>query len=96
MLAPVASLVRAALPKKVDVAAEEPGLTLFQPAAPVAAKDEVLLASRFNTKLLVTMAASAGSGVRKVRPDESSDISAISEVPLRLSCFTLLYALDHI
>jgi hypothetical protein len=56
-LAPVASLARAVFPKKVDVAVDDAGLTLFQPVAADAANDEVLLASRFRTRLLVTIAA---------------------------------------
>ena len=84
ILAPVESLKRAAFPKNVDVGVEEAGLTLFQPVAPVAAKDAVLLASRFKTRLLVTIAALAGGGVsRKVKTDPSSAMSATRAVPLR-------------
>jgi hypothetical protein len=64
-LAPVASLARAVLPKNVEVAVEDAGLTLFQPVAPVAANEEVLLASRFKTRLLLTIAALAGVGISR-------------------------------
>jgi len=64
-LAPVESLTRVVLPKNVEVAVEDPGLTLFQPVAPVAASEEVLLASRFKTRLLLTIAALAGLGMSR-------------------------------
>lgn len=96
-LAPVASLVRAALPKKVDVAVDVAGLTLFQPVGVVAASDEVLLASRFKTKLLVTIAAFAGAGMsRYVKPDASSATSATKEVPLCRISRTLRSTLANI
>jgi hypothetical protein len=61
-LAPVESLTRVELPKKEEVAVDEAGFTLFHPAAPVVARDELSLASRFRTKLLVTIAALAVCG----------------------------------
>jgi hypothetical protein len=64
-LAPVESLTRAVLPKKLDVAVEEAGLTLFQPVGADAANEEVLLASRFKTRLLLTIAALAGVGMSR-------------------------------
>lgn len=91
-LAPVASLTRAALPKKVDVAVDVAGLTLFQPVGDVAARDAVLLASRFKTKLFETTAASAGGGVsRNVKVDPSSETSAARVAPLRHTLLSLKY-----
>jgi hypothetical protein len=96
-LAPVESLTRVVLPKNVEVAVEDAGLTLFQPVAPVAGKDEVLLASRFKTRLLLTIAAFAGVGIsRYVKADASSDTSARKDVPLRVFRLTLLYTLVNI
>lgn len=97
MLAPVTSLTRVAFPKNVEVAAEEAGLTLFQPVVPVAAIDDVLLASRFSTRLLDTIAALAGAGAsRNVKPDASSATSATKDVPLRRKSRTLRYTLANI
>lgn len=96
-LAPVVSLVREALPKNVDVAVDEAGLTLFQPGAPVAAKDEVLLASRLSTRLFVTIAAAAGAGGSSATSEEVvraiSAINAASRLPPR---DTLLYSVANI
>ena len=96
-LAPVESLTRVVLPKNVEVAVEDPGLTLVQPVAPVAGSDEVLLASRFKTRLLLTIAALAGVGMsRYVKADARSDTSARKDVPLRVFRLTLLYTLVNI
>jgi hypothetical protein len=92
MLAPVESLTRVAFPKNVDVAVDEAGLTLFQPVAPVAAREEELLASRFRTRLLETSAAAAGGGVsRNVSADPSSEMSAARVAPLRHMLFNRKY-----
>lgn len=96
-LAPVESLTRVVLPKNVEVAVEDAGLTLFQPVAPVAASEEVLLASRFKTRLLLTIAALAGVGIsRYVNADASNATSARKDVPLRVFRLTLLYTLVNI
>lgn len=97
MLAPVESLTLAAFPKNVPVSVDVAGLTLFQPVAPVAAIEDVLLASRFRTKLLVTIAALADGGVsRNVNPDASSATSATKDVPFRRNSRTLRYTLANI
>jgi hypothetical protein len=96
-LAPVASLVREALPKNVEVAVDEAGLTLFQPVAPVAAKDEVLLASRLRTRLFVTIAAAAGGGGSSATSEEVVKAnSAIYAASLRPPRDTLLYSVANI
>jgi anti-sigma factor RsiW len=93
----VASLVRAAFPKYVDVAVEDAGLTLFQPVEPDAASEEVLLASRLRTRLFVTIAAAAGGGGSSATSEEvvraNSAINAASRLPPR---DTLLYSVANI
>jgi hypothetical protein len=91
-LAPVESVTRAVLPKKVDVAVSDAGLTLFQLVGAVAARDAVLLASRFRTKLFETISAAAGGGVsRNEKVDPSSEMSAARVAPLRHMLFNWKY-----
>jgi hypothetical protein len=91
-LAPVESVTRAVLPKKVDVAVSDAGLTLFQLVGAVATRESVLLASRFITRLFETIAAAAGGGVsRNVKVDPSSETSAARVAPLRHTLLSLKY-----